>query len=434
MPDTDPKLEAKEKEIEEKAEKNLEDQIKNDLSPAIWKKYHELGGEPVFGTQLTDLTFHAPATVTLTFQHGLIAAERNKGVHGVVGGFYAKWKQVKVLGFPSSDQAHNAQESHQWFRGDGLLVQENGKPTPFAVWGKILDKYKQLGGAAGWLGCPVNDETKTPDGKGSFNHFEHRGSIYEKSTSGVHEVHGLIRDFWAGEGWEKSKAFGWPISDELPTKTGSVNRFSNFENGVVHWTSGDPHAALLKPKDTQTAADVISKIASNITSSINNMGVPDEVKDDVGGFMVTSGPSPRNSVLFGSAPASGPFVSDYKVSGGHTMNRRYMFTVGFDIIVSGGPDISVDLDVDVEIFWGQNQKMPFSRLTGWWIKSHVPWPTSWSVGAETVGKAIDKALQSAAKPKVVQLKKSTLDLLQLVDVLTVKTMPDGSLDTYAVFK
>ena len=48
---------------------------------------------------------------------------------------------------------------------------------------------------------PVNDETATPGGGvGRYNHFQ-CGSIYWKPATGAHEVHGAIRNLWAGMGW-----------------------------------------------------------------------------------------------------------------------------------------------------------------------------------------------------------------------------------------
>ena len=68
-------------------------------------------------------------------------------------------------------------------------------PTP------ISEKYAQLGGANGSLGAPTISEATTPDGAGSFRHYQH-GSIYFHPLTGAHEVRGLIRQKWAALGWE----------------------------------------------------------------------------------------------------------------------------------------------------------------------------------------------------------------------------------------
>lgn len=82
------------------------------------------------------------------------------------------------------------------------------------VHGAIRAKYLALGAEASVLGYPTTDETATPDGIGRFNHFE-SGSIYWTPNTGAWEVHGLIRGYWAANGWERNPSLGYPISDEL---------------------------------------------------------------------------------------------------------------------------------------------------------------------------------------------------------------------------
>src|SRR5215472_6191236 len=79
----------------------------------------------------------------------------------------------------------------------------------YQVYGAIGEKWNSLGGANGFLGAPLNDETGTPDGRGRYNHFQ-GGSIYWTQETGAHEVHGMIREKWASMGWERS-SLGYPI-------------------------------------------------------------------------------------------------------------------------------------------------------------------------------------------------------------------------------
>ena len=89
--------------------------------------------------------------------------------------------------------------------GDAKAAQE--------VHGAIHAKYMGLGGEASVLGYPTTDETGTPDQVGRYNHFD-AGSIYWTPATSAHEVHGLIRDLWASQGWERGP-MGYPITDEL---------------------------------------------------------------------------------------------------------------------------------------------------------------------------------------------------------------------------
>ncbi len=97
------------------------------------------------------------------------------------------------------------------------------------VHGLIRVKWAQLGD---WVGFPLTDETGTPDGRGRYNHFE-GASIYWTPETGAWEVHGAIRDTWAGMGWERGR-LRYPTSDERDA--GGGGRFSQFQGGAIFWT------------------------------------------------------------------------------------------------------------------------------------------------------------------------------------------------------
>jgi len=101
------------------------------------------------------------------------------------------------------------------------------------VHGDIRDKWESLGWEISVLGYPISDETKTPDGIGRYNHFQH-GSIYWAPQTGAHEVHGKIRDKWESLGWERS-FLGYPVSDET-LKPDGIGRYNNFQYGSIYWT------------------------------------------------------------------------------------------------------------------------------------------------------------------------------------------------------
>ena len=58
--------------------------------------------------------------------------------------------------------------SFQQFDG-GVIVHSTDS---FVVWGKIRDKWNELGGSQGKLGYPTSDETDTADG-GKQTTFQH---------------------------------------------------------------------------------------------------------------------------------------------------------------------------------------------------------------------------------------------------------------------
>ncbi|MGZ3630290.1 MAG: LGFP repeat-containing protein [Ktedonobacteraceae bacterium] len=106
--------------------------------------------------------------------------------------------------------------------------------APHEVHGRIRDKWSSLGWERSFLGYPMTDETGTPDGVGRFNHFQD-GSIYWTPQTDAHEVHGLIHEKWASLGFERS-SLGYPTSDELAAPDG-VGRVSNFQRGSIYWSN-----------------------------------------------------------------------------------------------------------------------------------------------------------------------------------------------------
>jgi hypothetical protein len=97
----------------------------------------------------------------------------------------------------------------------------------------IDDKYRDLGGPAGFLGEPVTAEQPTSDGRGRVRVFQ-GGTIYWTTATGAHEVHGLIRGKYQAIGAERSP-LGYPVTDESRTPD-QVGRYSGFQFGSIYWT------------------------------------------------------------------------------------------------------------------------------------------------------------------------------------------------------
>jgi hypothetical protein len=102
--------------------------------------------------------------------------------------------------------------------------------------GAIHDLYVSLGECGSFLGGPTTNETTTPDTIGRYNVFQ-GGSIYWSPNTGAHEVYGRIRDKWKELGWEAG-ALGYPTSGEYAVSGG---RQSDFEHGSIRFdfASGD---------------------------------------------------------------------------------------------------------------------------------------------------------------------------------------------------
>nr|WP_306460729.1 hypothetical protein [Mycobacterium arosiense] len=110
--------------------------------------------------------------------------------------------------------------------------------TAFQVEGPILTKYQTLDDKSRKdLGAPTGNEQKNPDG-GIYQQFD-GGVIVYKTQAYV--VWGKIRDKWNELGGSQGK-LGYPTSDEIDTPEG--HKKSTFEHGAITWKPGDAEATV----------------------------------------------------------------------------------------------------------------------------------------------------------------------------------------------
>ncbi|HET9877397.1 MAG TPA: hypothetical protein VFQ37_16820 [Mycobacterium sp.] len=110
----------------------------------------------------------------------------------------------------------------------------------YTVEGPILEKYNSLDATAKQnLGEPKGDEQKNPDG-GVYQQFE-GGVIVHTTRSYV--VWGKIRDKWNELGGSQGD-LGYPTSDETDTADGGKQ--TTFEHGVVSWKPGEEEATVVE--------------------------------------------------------------------------------------------------------------------------------------------------------------------------------------------
>jgi hypothetical protein len=108
----------------------------------------------------------------------------------------------------------------------------------YAVQGPILDKYNSLDEKARKdLGAPTGNQQTNPDG-GIYQQFD-GGVIISKTQAYV--VWGKIRDKWNQLGGSQGK-LGYPTSDEVDTPDGLKK--STFEHGTITWKPGDAEATV----------------------------------------------------------------------------------------------------------------------------------------------------------------------------------------------
>ena len=474
-------------------------------------KYSQLGGNGGFlGAAQTGINV-CPDGVGYYrhFAGGSIYYHPHTGAHEVHGDIRAKWAGMgwerSPLGYPVTDERDGAHPSARFSRFQGGAIYWHPNSGSREVHGAIYRRYQQLGGDAGFLGCPLTDETATPDQAGRFNHFE-GGSIYWKPSLSAHEVHGLIRQRWADSGWERNAALGYPISDEIappaataasattttpgrphidvpavlvdvpavrptgpvvrpetpllhvhlpdarvdsagtgpvvvrptlerpdaplhidpdlldrlrgnlpPAITPSPHRYSDFENGVVYWSSGASQASILSP--------------SNITvDGIHLCRSAPEVLQAAQAVWTAAVSLVPQAQLHGPATFAG--VTDYSFDGLSVHNRRYRVLLDLQI----GPTISVPLlgdqpthltvEVELEVAYDPLRRAVVGFLTRWSLRSGQG-PLAGQAAASLHG-ALDPRLWAVQTLWPVPLKNGD----RVLNVLSVKVQPNGRTDVY----
>jgi hypothetical protein len=235
---------------------------------AIYTLYKSLGDlanashQPFLGVPVTDETIAPDGQGRFNhFQNGSIYWTTQTGAHEVHGAIRDKWAATGwergPLAYPVTDEtglSDGAGRLNHFQHGSIYWTAQTGAHE---VHGAIRDKWAGLGWQAGLLGYPTTDETGTPDGVGRFNHFQ-GGSIYWTPGTGAHEVHGLIRERWSELGWERSY-LGYPTSDEtdwVNPANGVHGRISFFQFGRIGWTA--PDGAIEMPDEVSQSQNVVT--------------------------------------------------------------------------------------------------------------------------------------------------------------------------------
>ncbi|WP_432509768.1 N-acetylmuramoyl-L-alanine amidase [Kineococcus sp. SYSU DK001] len=197
---------------------------------AILQRWGQLGWEKGMGFPTTD---DSPAKGGFYnhFQGGSIYWSPATGAREVRGAIREKWASMGweggPAGFPVTGDGVARGGWFTHFQGGSIYY----SAATGAHWtaGDIRARWAALGWENG-LGFPTIDDTRTPNGKGWYNHFQ-KGSIYWSPSTGAHAVTGGFRDTWASLGWENS-FLGFPTKDEYSVDGGTR---IEFEGGVLSW-------------------------------------------------------------------------------------------------------------------------------------------------------------------------------------------------------
>ena len=192
------------------------------------------------GWPLRRLDFGGGGTAVY-FERGMIVLRPDGGCYVVYGAIYLRYAALGDVqptgwspGLPISDEEAVANGRRSRF--DGADIYWSPATDGHEVHGAIRDHWQALGGADGFLGYPLTDETLVLDTGteiGRMNLFQ-GGSIYWSPASGAWEVHGDLRRAWLERYGGPTGALGWPVSDETSSPSGSL-RYNDFANGCLAW-------------------------------------------------------------------------------------------------------------------------------------------------------------------------------------------------------
>jgi hypothetical protein len=120
-------------------------------------------------------------------------------------------------------------------------------------------------------------------------------------------------------------------------------------------------------------------------------------------------------------------VTDYSFDGTRVRNRFYKLRTVLGVAVDGSADIVLTLDFRIEVFYDKTTKTVKASPRSWWAHVHVPFPTTCGASAEEIlGK-----LKEKVKPEINKLHDVvTVSPESEINVLSVKVMPNGDLNTY----
>ncbi|MGY1783999.1 N-acetylmuramoyl-L-alanine amidase [Geodermatophilus sp. SYSU D00698] len=253
-----------------------------------------------------------------TYQGGSLYYSPGVGVKLVRGGVLAAYLRA---GGPSSLGAPTVEERGV-SDGRGVVAEfQRGAiywtatTNAHVIRGGIRDHWLSLGGPAGPLGYPVDDERGMPDGSGARSAFE-GGSVYWSPATGPVVTGGGIRAAYENSGGP-SGVLGYPTESESEV-SGGRGRVQRFQRGAVYWTSAAYGAIVF----------------GGIGSAWNATGGPDgpmglptgnerSAADGVGSVQTFQRGSVYWSPATGAYPVRGGMLGAWLASGGETGPNGY---------------------------------------------------------------------------------------------------------------
>jgi uncharacterized protein with LGFP repeats len=215
---------------------------------AIWDLWAGQGWEwGALGYPVTDTTCGlASGGCFQHFQGGSVFYTIETGAHVVTGAIRDNWAgqgwERSALGYPVSAESCGTRDGGCLQRFQHGVVYWSSATGAHSVVGAVDQRWALQGWEWGKLGYPVTDTTCGLVAGGCFQHFQ-GGSVFYSPAGGARVVDGVLRDSWAGQGWERGP-LGYPVGEaSCGARAGGC--LQQFQHGVVYWSSATGARAVV---------------------------------------------------------------------------------------------------------------------------------------------------------------------------------------------
>ena len=172
--------------------------------------------------------------------------DRYRAIDGIGGGF----------GFPNTGHVgatspHGTTGDYAGFEGGQILwprTGPGGTGQAYALWGRLLDRYRAIGGIGGILGFPNTGHvgTTSPQGTtGNYAGFEGGQILWPRTgPGGTGEAYALWGALvhWYGQNGGSSGGLGFPNTGHIiaTSPQGTTGDYASFEGGRILWPRTGP--------------------------------------------------------------------------------------------------------------------------------------------------------------------------------------------------
>jgi len=140
-----------------------------------------------------------------------------------------------LLGTPIGEAVDVQGGARQDYSGGAIFY--SPQTDAKVMYGKILGKFRSLGGPDSGIGFPVNNESAVGDDVGRFNDFSGPGgaAIYWTPAMGASVIKGRLLDAWRASGATRGP-FGYPSADMTEVNGVSVAKFVGPQGTEIRWS------------------------------------------------------------------------------------------------------------------------------------------------------------------------------------------------------